>query len=686
MAEGADKRQDVNAYQRDYMASRRASGRDIKNISPVFDPPRRRACSESFAEFCHTYFPEQFTMPWSPQHFRAAEKIERASISGGFFAFAMPRGSGKTTICRWGILWAILNGISDYVVLVGASERAAEGQLRNIRTMLCRNPLLSRDYPEAAEPIQQIMYQAVLPKKQTYQGNLTYVDWQVNRLVFPWIPLERELNTASRGAVIQVMGITSEIRGLSHIKPDNTSIRPSIALCDDPQTRESARSLTQSKTRLDTMCGDIAYLAGPGKPIAVVCPGTVIAEDDLIEQLLNRDLHPEWQGERTPMVESFPTNMDLWDEYADIQRASLKDDGDGSQATEFYRKNFDAMNAGSAVSWPERFRDDELSGIQHAMNHKIRDEAAFYAEYQNEPIVAKNDFDLLPEDEICRKTTNHARGVVPGDCSVVTAFTDVQGEHLFWMVCAWAPDFTGYILDYGAWPEQKANYFTRKGIRKTLSSQYNGDESGIMFAALTDLGEKLAGTAYYTGDGRELRLSRWCIDGNWRARTAAVECYAKQSKYANILTLTQGRGVKATENPFSQAQRALEWKTHMLDWFWQNKPGPSRWITFDANAWKKRVHAALSLSVGSRGSVQLFKAPPVSHRMLADHLRAEKPTKVQARGRTVYEWSEIPGRDNEGLDCLVGNFVAASMCGITRAGERIVVNRPKKKSKKVTYL
>lgn len=61
--------------------------------------------------------------------------------------------------------------------------------------------------------------------------------------------------------------------------------------------------------------------------------------------------------------------------------------------------------------------------------------------------------------------------------------------------------------------------------------------------------------------------------------------------------------------------------------------------------------------------------------MLADHLRAERPVKVEARGRTVYEWQEIPGRDNEGLDCLVGCMVGASICGITKDAERA----PKKK-------
>jgi len=319
----------------------------------------------------------------------------------------------------------------------------------------------------------------------------------------------------------------------------------------------------------------------------------------------------------------------------------------------------------------------ELSAVQHAYNILIdTGMEAFFAECQNEPIQQQDDIELLSAAKIAEKITGHDRGVVPDECSTITAFTDVQGEHLFWMVVAWAPDFTGYVIDYGAWPDQRRNYFTRRDIRTKLSDTYDGDESGVMFAALTELGDKLAGSTYTTKDGRSMKLARWCIDGNWRSRTKAVESYAKQSRYASILTITQGRGVKASERPFSEAQRSLKWRTGPA-WFWQDGPGPARWVTFDANLWKKRVHEGLSLARGSRGSIQLFNAPPHVHQMLGDHLRAEKPIKVQAHGRTVYEWQEKPGQDNEGLDCLVGCAVAASIEKINRSSEQAAPRKKK---------
>jgi hypothetical protein len=71
--------------------------------------------------------------------------------------------------------------------------------------------------------------------------------------------------------------------------------------------------------------------------------------------------------------------------------------------------------------------------------------------------------------------------------------------------------------------------------------------------------------------------------------------------------------------------------------------------------------------------------------MLADHVSAEKPVKTEAVGRVVYEFTNANNQDNHLFDCLVGNFVAASMCGVSRESERPVVAKPRKK-KKVTYL
>ena len=84
----------------------------------------------------------------------------------------------------------------------------------------------------------------------------------------------------------------------------------------DPQTDESARSLSQCANREAILAGAVLGLAGPGKKISGIMPCTVIRPDDMADNILDRDKHPEWNGERTKMVYAFPADEKLWDEYA----------------------------------------------------------------------------------------------------------------------------------------------------------------------------------------------------------------------------------------------------------------------------------------------------------------------------------------------------------------------------------
>ena len=217
---------------------------------------------------------------------------------------------------------------------------------------------------------------------QTYNGEPTRIEWNADKIVLPTIP-----GSKASGAVMTTSGMKgSEIRGQNHALADGTILRPRLAVIDDPQTTESAWSLTQSKQREAILASDILGMAGPGQKIAAIMCCTVIRPGDMADNILDRKKHPQWQGERTKMVYSFPTDEKLWAQYAEIRADSFRNEGDGREATEFYRQHRDEMDVGAVVAWPERHNEDELSAIQHAMNLKFRDEAAFFAEYQNEPL------------------------------------------------------------------------------------------------------------------------------------------------------------------------------------------------------------------------------------------------------------------------------------------------------------
>ena len=135
------------------------------------------------------------------------------------------------------------------------------------------------------------------------------------------------------------------------------SIRPSMLLCDDFQTRESAMSPLQCHARTEVIQNDLAGMRGPDTPFCALVTCTVIRADDAADRLLNPELNPDWCGIRRRFVRTMPTDdaMRLWAQYADIRSQSLRAHGDIRDATGFYQRHRAEMDAGSEVAWPARF-------------------------------------------------------------------------------------------------------------------------------------------------------------------------------------------------------------------------------------------------------------------------------------------------------------------------------------------
>jgi len=646
------------------------AGQDIGQIPAVVNPQRKIRAISSFRYFCETYFPEVFYLSWSDDHLKVIGKIEQAVLKGGLFALAMARGSGKTSMMQMACLWAALTGATEFVCLIAASADRAQNLLETIKVWLETNELLNEDFPEVTFAIRALERITNRQKGQKYNGIPTRIEWNTDKIVLPTIEGNR-----SSGVVISCSGMKgSDIRGQNYARADGKVVRPQLVMVDDPQTTESAWSPSQSQRREAILAGDVLGMAGPGKKISGLMACTVIRPGDMADNILDRQKHPEWQGERTKMVYAFPANEKFWQQYAEIRADSLRNDGDGSTATEFYRQNREAMDAGAIVAWPQRHNPDELSAIQHAMNLKLRDEAAFFAEYQNEPVQEKEGQGQLTADEIAAKLNGHARAIVPLGCTELTMFIDVQQKALFWMLCGWETDFTGYVLDYGTWPEQKRLFFTLRDIRRTIQQQKPdaGIEGAIYYALerLTD--ERLSGF-YRREDGLNMKIARCLIDANWGQSTDVVYQFCRQSKFSGIVLPSHGKYVGASSIPFSQYKRKKGDRIG-LHWRIPNTTGKRamRHVLIDTNYWKTFVHARLSVAMGDPGALSLFGRDENAHRLLAEHLTAEYCVQTQAKDRTVDEWKLKAIRpDNHWLDCLVGCAVAASMEGARLFGTEI---------------
>ncbi|HYD00076.1 MAG TPA: terminase gpA endonuclease subunit [Phycisphaerales bacterium] len=646
------------------------SGRDIGALPRVVNPERRAKAARDFRFFCEAYFPQTFHLEWSDDHLRVIAKIEQAVLQGGLFAMAMPRGSGKTSLCEIACLWAMLYGHRDFVALIGSDEEHAAGMLESIKAELENSDALAEDFPEVCHPIRSLEGIHQRASGQLYQGKQTHIGWTAREIILPTIA-----GSAASGAIIRVAGLTGRIRGMKHKRTDGTSARPSLVLIDDPQTDESARSPSQCATRERILAGAVLGLAGPGKKIAGLMTLTVVRPEDLADRLLDRDKHPQWQGERTKMVYAFPVREALWQKYAEARAEGLRADRGLTDATEFYRRNREAMDEGAVVAWPCRFNHDELSAIQHAMNLRLQDEAAFFAEYQNEPLpeVASAD-DLLTAEQIAAKVNGHKRGEVPLGCSRLTMFVDVQGKALFYLVAAWEDDFTGYVVDYGTYPDQKSGeggYFTLRDLRRTLGSAApRAGVEGAIYAGLEQLAESHLAREWRRDDGAMVRVDRCLVDANWGSSTDVVYQFCRQSAHAGVLTPSHGRYVGASSIPFSDYKRkrgdrvGLNWRIPVV-----TGKRALRHVVFDTNYWKSFAHARLAVPMGDPGCLSLFGQKAHAHRLLAEHLTSEYRVRTEGRGRTVDEWKlRVEGLDNHWLDGLVGCAVAASMQGAVLFG------------------
>ena len=643
------------------------AGRDIGELPAVVDEARKESCRFDFRKFCETYFPEVYNLEWSADHLRAIEKLQKAVLEGGLFALAMARGSGKSSLTETAAIWAMAYGHREFIVIIGASEGAALEMLDSIKTELEVNEHLQEDFPEMVYPIARLEGIANRCAGQLYKGERTRIAWTASEIVLPTIA-----GAASSGAIVRVAGITGRIRGMKYKRPDGRTVRPEFVIVDDPQTSESAGSAEQTRKRVRVLAGDVLGLAGPGRKIAGVMPCTVIRPGDMAEQMLDRSKHPEWNGERCRMLYKFPKNEELWNRYADIRADELREKGTFAKATAFYAAHRKEMDEGAVVAWPARYNHDEISAVQHAMDLKLTDEAAFWAEYQNEPLAEDlGTEEQLTLDGVSSRVNGHSHLGVPVSATHITAFIDVQKTMLFYCIVAWDDDFTGRVIDYGEWPDQKRRFFTLNDANVTLQQKFpRSGLEGCLYEGLKSLTGEILGREYFRDDGAAMRIEKCLIDANWGQSTDTVYQFCRESEFASVLTPSHGKYIGASSKPMGEYKKSVGDRVG-LNWRMPNVRGKRaiRHVVYDTNFWKSFVATRLLTSTGDRGALTLFGRSPADHLLFAEHLTAEYRVKTEGRGRRVDEWKMRPdAKDNHWWDCIVGSAVAASMCGCVLAG------------------
>ena len=667
------------------------SVREIGAIPPVVDQERRDFCEHDLPSFLTTYMSETFCDPWSEGHLSILRVLEAGALKGGRCADAVYRGFGKSSIAEGAAMWAVLYGHRRFVPIIGADKDAAKDNLDSIQAGFEASDILLADFPEVCYPIRRLEGIAQRCHGQLHLGKHTHIEWRAETMVLPMIPGSR-----CAGSIIRCRGITGRIRGMKHKRRDGVTLRPDFVIIDDPQTDISAASPASVVKRLNIIKRAVLKLTGNKTAIAVVCNGTVIEPDDVMDQLLDHERNPAWLPRRIQMVGKMPDALNtLWlVEYAKI-RTGYDPDLDGDQgrahadATAFYVENRAAMDAGCEVSWEHCFNETEVSAIQHAMNILIDDgPEAFASECQQQPLGEELGEGMMSAKDIARKTNGRRAGEVPTACDHITMHIDVHDRLLFYAVVGWQPDdFTGYVLDYGSWPDQKSGWFVMRTAKKTLGKKYpkRGVEGAIL-AGLEDLLAAYCGREFRRDDAAMIPIGRCLVDRGYKPEI--VDQAIRRLNRGPVIMPARGRGVTASNKPFAEYRHEVgSAKGH----YWR-VPKPTgkeiRFVDSDVNYWKSFIHARLAVGLGDAGCLSVFGAADTRHRLLASHLVAERPVQTEGPFGKVHEWKLPPARpDNHWLDCLVGCAVAASMLGCRLPGQPKPKRRKKtRRRKKASYL
>ncbi len=410
---------------------------------------RREACLDDPERFLKTYFPRVYRLSFGTDHRFMIGAILDIATTGGRQAVAAPRSRGKTEIVKGMALYSMLRGLSRFILPIAATTALAERLYQDIKRKIATNEMLLEDFPEVCWPVRCLDGAPQRASKQHVDGVKTNIVWSGDYCRFADVP-----GSPYGGVKMAYYGLDAAFRGVN-IDGD----RPDFVIVDDPETKESAKSQLQIEDRENTLDKDIAGLVSQDGRMAIMVITTTQNCFCLSARLTDPKIKPAYNGRRFGLIESWPANLELWDEYIAIRQASQqKGDRHGAEAVDFYIANREAMDAGVKMI-ADHFTEIEdesgrpmvLSAIQQAYN-KIADTnlSAFKTEYQNDPDPEEQpETTGLTAGRVASRVSGMNQGDYHTDTEFVTVGLDVGKYYSHWVKIGWHGNAIGHIVDYG---------------------------------------------------------------------------------------------------------------------------------------------------------------------------------------------------------------------------------------------
>lgn len=596
---------------------------ELGKLPAVVNQERRNLGRLDLKFFLTTYMPSVFYREFDADALRLIRDIQEAMIHGGRKAIARPRGGGKTAIALGSVLWSALYAHRKYLVLVAATAPLALQMIKDAVAYLCTEEL-EQDFPEVCVPILAVDGKTQRCRYQTYNGLSTHLEMTRDRLVLATLNEDDGTHNANAGICIQAISITGALRGLHITDSDNRWIRPDFALLDDPQTRESAVSTTQTDERERIVNGDIMGLAGHDTKIASIMCCTIIEKNDLAERFLDNNKHPEWRGQRTKLVEAWGGSEKEWQAYDDIYKLELAGAVARGSSSNYYSMHREALETGSKVLCDSLYADGEISALQHARNFLIENgEYAFMAECQNEPLSRTPQAEYtINERIVAEHLTYRNRGEVREDYQSLVVAIDINLYAISFAVIATTGNAVYEVVDYGWW--------LPKGKRAIWSEE---DPMSLQ-ASITDAVQHCVQDLMLTKPYSKL-INAITIDAGYEASTIYACCTTLARQYRGK-RIIPSRGLSGDKYGEPSPNKLIR-QGVLADY---RKTASAVIMFWDSHHYHMQAQRGFLLPVSVSGAVGVYGKDPKEHSIFASQICADvlERTYLTPYGKCVAVW------------------------------------------------
>lgn len=627
------------------MRDNKTSVRDIGKIPKIKNKKRRESCRNSLELFISTYFP-QFK-EWGEPHKIAIAKMQDSILHGTLFALAMSRGHAKSTLAKLACIWAISYGHRKYVLLIQATAKKANQELKNIKALMETSKAYNDDFPSIMFPVRKIEGQIQRCKSQLIEGQLSYLEWS-NRIK---IAVTKEsIKEGVSESIIETVGITAAIRGSNVTMRNGKTNRPDFFLLDDVQEKESCLSDERTNDVEAIVREDVMGCAGMGVSITGFCLCTIVRAGDMASRLLDRETHPEWQGEKTGYFKTFPTNMELWREWLRIKGY------DPMEADAYYKANEARMLEGAEVTWQIRHEPGQ-NPVLHGMELWYKTgEKGFMSEYQNEPLEETQRAYTISPSIVASRIGNHQRYEVPTNHQFLTVFADVMQDNIRYVSASFRQDYSCAVIDYGEY-------------LPTGQRIWDGNSS-------TGLTEQQAVAQNVSKFLDFILLKQYKKDDKIIVPDiVGVDCGYLQNAVADGISIKRIFPVKMAKGRPNKGWAIAKDFRKKGENYYEKLINSTPQISHNADYFKKSLQQAFLLQPGVSGSASLYLCA-TGHRQYAQEICNEQ---LVCQQKDEYVWHKKKGF-NHFLDCSAGCFVLAEFLGCSTA-----VFAPPKPKRKISF-